>query len=225
MDEIIKELISKADRGDEESQKALMQLGDDASKTGNDKQASYYYKMAAIAYRITAARKNSLYDEAQAECKWLHEELKLYQEWIDKYTKPVAPRMNKLSNICVKKKCSNLISQLITSMTRGDYKTENMEKYSSMLYSLEEKLTKHGIIFSSPGGTINVHFLNMVWKEKRFAQLQEHVEIRVLLDQIVDEVISKLDDPIFLSQLPPDCWGPISASTPDFPKKIPANKT
>ena len=177
MSDELKELISKADKGDSEAQRELMQRGDAASEAGDHQHAAYMYKMAAIAYRIDEARTSGMLSDTARTCARFAQTIRYYDDWIKKYTKPVAPRINRL-----KHHKGNFDRPILTMWRDGG-------EFGKMLRHLEERLSEHGIEWCAPGGTINRHFYYMVQRRDDFRDFMDDIEIRVVLDPISDEVL------------------------------------
>jgi len=180
MNDELKALIGKADCGDSEAQKELMERGDAAGSAGDHEQAAYLYKMAAMAYRISAGRQGTLSAEADGRCTWMEVVLQLYREWIATYTKPVAPRINRLKRIR-----GNFDRPILTLRRDGG-------KFSFMLRYLEKQLMEHDIEICAPGGTINRHFYYMVNQHEAFTGFMNDIDVRVVLDPIADEVLRQI---------------------------------
>ncbi|MEI6827468.1 MAG: hypothetical protein WCK54_17880, partial [Desulfuromonadales bacterium] len=77
MTEEIKQLVSKADRGDINSLNQLMKMAQDEQNRGNYKESSELFKFAAMAYRINASRQFSIASEAKEECDWINKVIKV----------------------------------------------------------------------------------------------------------------------------------------------------
>lgn len=180
MDDQLEELVSRADRGDAAAQKELMERGDQASSAGEHEQAAYLYKMAAIAYRIEGGRTSSILADTTHSCAWLVKTVRYYDEWVKKYTVPVAPRINRLKEH--KGNFDRPIGAMRTE--KGDYKT--------MLHYLKKKLMEHDIEICT-GATINRHFYYMVNQREPFTEFMNDINVRVVLDPICDEVASRLE--------------------------------
>ncbi|MGD9686431.1 MAG: hypothetical protein AB7U43_05595 [Desulfobacter sp.] len=178
MGEDLKELISSADKGNTEAQRELMQRGDAASEAGDHHQAAYLYKMAAMAYRIDASRIGGILADMARQGALLSQTVSYYDQWAKKYTKPVAPRINRL-----KRHKGNFDVPILTM-----WREKN--EYGRMLRYLENKLMRHGIEICAPGGTINRHFYYMVHQRERYREFMNDVEFRVVLDPICDEVLN-----------------------------------
>lgn len=175
MDDQLKELVSRADRGDAAAQKELMERGDQASSAGEHEQAAYLYKMAAIAYRIAGGRTSGILADTAHTCAWFAKTLGYYDEWVKKYTVPVAPRINRL------KEHKGNFDQPIGAMWR------EKDAYKTMLHYLQKKLMEHDIEICT-GATINKHFYYMVNQREPFTEFMNDINVRVVLDPICDEV-------------------------------------
>lgn len=184
MGETIKELVSKADKGDTEAQRELMQRGDAASEAEDHQQAAYMYKMAAMAYRINASRVlGRLLDSSRNHAEQLMT-VHYYDAWIRDYTAPKAPRINEL----IEKKLAREASDCILSLRRD-------ERFKGQVRYLESRLDEHGIHFCAPGGTINRHFYAMVNQRENFTGFMNGTDVRVVLDPICDEVLRMCNKP------------------------------
>jgi hypothetical protein len=178
MTDELKELISKADRGDGAAQKELMTRGDDVSSAGDHEQAAYLYKMAAMAYRIEVSRVGTRASEASGQSSWMDGVQQLYLEWIAAYTKPVAPRINRLN------RHEGDFDRPIMSMRREG------GKYGFMLRYLERQLMEHDVEICTGAG-INRHFYYMVQQREGYKEFMNDVEMRVVLDPLADEVMRR----------------------------------
>lgn len=178
MTENLKELVSRADRGDGAAQQELMKRGDDAGKAGDHEQAAYLYRMAAIAYRIDAGRISGILADTANTCAWFARTIRYYDEWIKKYTKPVAPRINRL-----KRFKRNFDTPIHTMMRDGG-------EYEAKVRYLEKVLMEHDVEFCT-GSRINKHFYYMVQQHEYFKGFMNDIDLRVVLDPIVDEVLRR----------------------------------
>lgn len=180
MDDSIKEIISKADRGDGAAQKELMDMGQEASGRGDHEQAAYLFKMAAMAYRIAASRSSGVLADTAQTCGRFATTIRYYDEWVKKYTRPLAPRINRL-----KRHKGNFDRPILSMWREGS-------EFSRKLRFLEKQLFDRGIEICAPGGTINRHFYYMVRQHDAFKGFRDDIEIRVVLDPICDEVMERL---------------------------------
>lgn len=180
MSDELKKLISKADLGDSKAQKELMKRGDAASSAGDHEQAAFLYKMAAMAYRIAEGRTGGVLSDLARRCSWLSHSVKYYDEWIKKYTKPVAPRINRL------KRFKGDFDRPILTMWKGGGED------GDRLHYLQNKLREHDIEICAPGGTINRHFYYMVHRHEGFRDFMDDIDMRVVLDPICDEVVRRI---------------------------------
>jgi hypothetical protein len=185
MNDELKALISKADCGDRDAQKELMERGDAASSAGDHEQAAFLYKMAAMAYRIAAWRGSTVDVKTTFEYRQVSWLLDQYRVWIAKYTKPVAPRFKML----VRKKMAYDASSSILALRKE-------EKFKPLVRYLEEQLASHGVEFCAPGGTINRHICKMAeYLEHPFWHFIHGVDTRVVLDPISDEIMYRVEHP------------------------------
>ena len=178
MTDELKELVSKADRGDSAAQKQLMDMAQAKQAAGAFQEAAELFKLAAMAYRIGASRQSSQAAEAAGRCSWMEGVLELYREWIAAYTKPVAPRINRL-----KRHKENFDRPILSMRREGG-------KYGFMLSYLERQLMEHDIEICT-GGTINRHFYYMVQRREHFTDFMDDIDIRVVLDPLADEVMRR----------------------------------
>ena len=180
MNEELKELVSRADRGDNAAQKELMKRGDDAAAAGDHEQAAWLYKMAAMAYRIDAGRQAARASEAEWQWKWLEGVVQLYRDWIAAYARPLAPRINRLKHY------RGDFDHPILSMRRDG------GKHTFMLRHLERLLLDRGMDICT-GSTINRHFYYMVQQREDYKDFMHTIDMRVVLDPIADEVMLRLE--------------------------------
>lgn len=178
MNQELNELISRADRGDNAAQQELMTRGDEAGKAGDHEKAAYLYRMAAIAYRINAGRISGVLSDTAGTCAWFARTIGYYDEWIKKYTKPVAPRINRL------RRFKRIFDSHIFAM-----RSDGGEFQAKVRY-LERVLKKHDVEFCT-GGRINRHFYYMVRQDDYFKGFMNDIELRVVLDPIADEVLCR----------------------------------
>lgn len=183
MNDELKELVSKADRGDSAAQKELMKRGDDSSTAGDHQQAAYLYKMAAMAYRISEGRTSGILSDTARACARFATTIRLYDEWVKKYTRPLAPRINALTRKKLASDASSYILQL-----------RNEEKFQSMVRYLEEKLMDHDVEFCT-GSTLNKHMYYMAKPQADpFWDFKHDIDMRVVLDPICDEIMRMADN-------------------------------
>ena len=178
MNEELKELISSADKGNTDAQRELMQRGDAASEAGDHQQAAFFYKMAAMAYRMDAGRIGGLLADAASAAGNFARTISFYEEWVAKYANPVPPRINELSEMKIAREASSCILSL-----RRD------KSFFRKVQYLESKLAEHGKHFCAPGGTINRHFYYMINQREDFIEFMHDIDIRIVLDPICDEVL------------------------------------
>ncbi|MGE3550052.1 MAG: hypothetical protein AB7I29_09180 [Geobacter sp.] len=182
MNNELKELISKADKGDSGAQRELMDCGDSAAAAGDHEQAAHLYKMAAMAYRIAVSRTNGTLADTAHTCARFARTIKLYDDWIRTYTRPRAPRINALKRRKLASEASSCILQL-----RRD------KEYAPLVRYLEEKLDEHGIHFCAPGGTINRHFYYMATQREDFLEFMHDIDLRVALDPLSDKILKMIE--------------------------------
>lgn len=180
MSDDLKELVSKADRGDESAQGQLMDMAREKESAGEYKEAAELFKLAAMAYRIASSRKGGLLADAYRSCAKFVRTIRYYDEWVKKYTKPLAPRINRLRNH------KGTFDRPILSMWRED------SEYCSMLHFLEDKLREHDIEICAPGGTINRHFWAITQQREGFREFMNDIDVRIVLDPITDEVMKRM---------------------------------
>jgi len=182
MNDELKELISKADKGDSDAQRGLMDRGDSATAAGDHEQAAYLYKMAAMAYRISGSRTGSTLTDTAHTCARFARTIRLYDDWIKTYTRARAPRINVLKRRRMSGKASECILQL-----RRD------KEYAPLVRYLEEKLDEHGIHFSVPGGTINRHFYYISEQRENLRGFMHDIDLRVALDPLSDKILKMIE--------------------------------
>lgn len=179
MNNELKELVSKADQGDKNAQKQLMQLAQEKQDAGEYEEAAELFKLGAMAYRIAASFEGSLVDDEKMKSYSLEKIIQYYREWIVNYTHPVEPRINTLTREGLASEASSTILQL-----RRD------EVFRGMVRYLEEQLMIHGVDLCT-GSTLNRHLYHMVLQENDFWKFMHDIDVRIALDPIADEIMKR----------------------------------
>ena len=179
MRDCFEELINKADRGDREAQKEMIQCGDEASRAGEHEKAAFLYKMAAKACRMELERAHEQIVEARRESAWLQGVLQLYRDWVATYTKSVAPRINQLRHF------KHESDGPISSLFREGGKFEFIFNY------LEQQLMNRRIQIDA-GADINRQFHLLVTHSEHFKALMHDTDMRIALDPLSDELLRRV---------------------------------
>jgi len=189
MNEELKGIVSKADRGDSEAQKELMAMAQEKQNARDYKEAAELFRLAAMAYRITASREGSLAGEAGSHGRWLERVLDMYRDWIARYTTPLSPRMQELAD-----KDLNAVEHAFFQV----YRLKD-DVYRPLMRHLQDELIKRDVEMCAPGGTMNRHFIYMLkgrnYGNEFYEAFPNEVDIRVALDPIADEVLNRLEHP------------------------------
>jgi len=140
------------------------------------------FRLAAMAYRIAEGRTSGILADTARTCGRFAATIRLYDEWVKKYTRPVAPRINRL------KRFKGDFDGPVFKLLRDD------GEFGSMLRHLENLLMDHDVEFCT-GSTINRHFYYMVQQRDPFWDFIHDIDMRVVLDPIADEVLRMLNNP------------------------------
>lgn len=173
----LKELVSKADRGDTDAQRQLMDMAKEKESAGEYQEAAELFKLAAMAYRIAASRNSTQAAELGSACRWQEKVLQFYRDWIKNYATPVEPRINRFDKDSV----SSEVGVFILALRRD-------EKFRDMVRYLEVELMKHDVEFCT-GSMINRHFYYMAIQKEFFKEFMHEIDMRVVLDPLSDEVM------------------------------------
>lgn len=186
MTEELKELVSKADCGDYTAQIQLMEMAQEKQDAGFYQEAAELFKLAAMAYRISASRSGTQAAEATGRLWWQERVLNMYRGWIARYTNPLPSQMQELAASDLSK-VEHAFMQV--------YRLKD-EVFEPLMRHLENELMARDVEMCAPGGTMNRHFIYMLkgrdYGNDFYKAFPNEVDIRVALDPIVDEVLKRL---------------------------------
>jgi hypothetical protein len=183
------ELVRQSTRGDDDATKKLFSLGEERASAGDFLGASEAFKDAAIAYRIARSREKGSRESSQNASRYDEAIRDMYRDWIVANPHGAKP-------LPIDQQEAGWLDRFPTTEFI-DLAKES--PFDIIYYHLENELSRRGVEFFSPGGSIQRR-VSQIAKvmigmnvNAEYSQLLGDIEIRVPMDLIVDEVTRRAE--------------------------------
>ena len=180
----IKEIAKRGYKGDEDAPKELMELAEEAHKSGNFEFASDCYRQAALVFKLNRWRVGLVRDDLESQLKWSETKLALYQDYCEKQNYPAQKYNHSFSSDA---DVWNLFPKFMHKFGK---------KYAVPFHYFEEVLQSRGVTFSSPGNSslrnLTIEICSALELPDNFhrSSKKRDLRIRVALDEIIPDFLA-----------------------------------
>ena len=178
--------ISKnAYKGDEDAQNKLMELGDNAAKSGNNELAAKCYHEAAVAHKFQRFKFKTQHEEAALKLKYANKYISFYED----YCMDCESSLNFDHSFSSFQHCRDMAVQFLN---------EHGQNHHVAWIFFEDTLQARGFEFSSPGASSKRYFVNAITDRLGFdgssitghPSLIEIPAVRVAVNKLVPDFIA-----------------------------------
>lgn len=177
------ELIRQAVKGDRQAMDELFALAEAQMANEHSQDAALLFREAAIAFRISASRNLTHAMEAEGQGQWMVTVRDTYAKWIKQNPNGFRPIPRALPGIT-----HDFIARIVLDQL------PNEKEFLDVLDLLEQALSRLGMKFYSPGGSIQRRALQLLGEVFGLTPVSGYLrsnEVRICLDQIADAVEAK----------------------------------
>jgi len=175
------ELIRRATKGDKVAMEELFTIGEGLVAQQRFQDAATAFRDAAISYRISAFRNMTHAQDANGRAHWMALVRDIYADWIENNPQGFRALPRQVPGIeydCIRQV---VVDQLLAE-----------EHFIKLFRFLEDTLSKLGMQFYSPGGSIQRRVVQLLGEAFGLSDANSGYltrnAVRVALDQIADEV-------------------------------------
>lgn len=180
----IKEIAKRGYKGDEDAPKELMELAEEAHKSGNFEFASDCYRQAALVFKLNRYQVGLVRDDLESQLKWSKSKVDLYQDYCAKKDFPIQEYNHSFSS---EEEVFSLVEVFIDRF---------FEKYSIPFQCFEEALRSQGVVFSAPGNSSFRYFARSMCVALGCSDFDNHsapnprdLRIAIALDAIIPDFL------------------------------------
>lgn len=182
MDSEYEALSRRATKGDKQALADLFALAESYQAQDRVKEAMTTYRDAAISYRIAAFRNLSLAESAGERLNWEARIQDIYRQWID--DNPSGIRSFPYDRLGIDRDRMNAI--VLRQISQDP-------RFMFLMSYLEDVLSRLGMEFSAPGGTIERRICTLLeelygFERSGLESYLNNTSVRIALDQIAAEI-------------------------------------
>lgn len=183
------ELVRQSTKGADDATKKLFSLGEERASAGDFQGASEAFKDAAIGYRIARSRERGSRESSQNASRYDEAIRDMYRDWIIANPHGAEPLP-----------IDRLEAGWLDRFPAAEFiDLAKDPPFDIIYYHLENELSRRGVEFFSPGGSIQRRVAQIAKVmigmnvNAEYNQLLGEIEIRVPMDLIMDEVTRRVE--------------------------------